>query len=80
LLSVISDIDEAFAAAVPQNCTPRSEEDRTEARAIIKPASATNLTGDNFRRERNFKLAVLDWLNDGRPKLFRSPGEGNYII
>ena len=30
--------------------------------------------------ERNFKIKVLDWLNDGKPKLFRSPYEGNYII
>ena len=30
--------------------------------------------------ERNFKLKVLEWLNDGKPKLFKSPYEGNYII
>jgi hypothetical protein len=30
--------------------------------------------------ERYFKLAVLDWLTDGKPKLFRSPTEGNYIV
>ena len=30
--------------------------------------------------ERNFKIKVLDWLNDGKPKLFRSPYEGNYIV
>ena len=30
--------------------------------------------------ERNFKLKVLDWLNDGKPKLFKSPYEGNYIV
>ena len=30
--------------------------------------------------ERYFKLAVLDWLTDGKPKLFRSPAEGNYIV
>jgi len=22
----------------------------------------------------------LEWLNNGEPKLFRSPGEGNYIV
>lgn len=38
------------------------------------------LTTDNIRKEREFKLAVLDWLNNGKPKLFRSPGEGNYIV
>ena len=37
-------------------------------------------TADNFKREREFKLEVLNWLNDGKPKLFRSPGEGNYIV
>ena len=30
--------------------------------------------------ERNFKLEVLDWLNNGKPKLFKSPYEGNYIV
>jgi len=30
--------------------------------------------------ERNFKLNVLAWLNDGKPKLFKSPYEGNYIV
>ena len=30
--------------------------------------------------ERRMKLAVLDWLTDGKPKLFRSPSEGNYQV
>lgn len=30
--------------------------------------------------EKQFKLEVLNWLNNGKPKLFRSPTEGNYII
>ena len=38
------------------------------------------LTAQNFKREREFKLEVLDWLTNGEPKLFRSPGEGNYIV
>jgi hypothetical protein len=25
-------------------------------------------------------MAVLDWLNNGKPKLFRSPAEGNYVL
>ena len=40
----------------------------------------TNLTGDNVAVERQFKLEVLEWLNNGQPKLFRSPTEGNYIV
>lgn len=40
----------------------------------------TNLSGDNIAAERKFKLEVLDWLNNGQIKLFRSPTEGNYIV
>lgn len=43
------------------------------------PASI-NLENYNIAAERNFKLLVLDWLNNGQPKYFRSPTEGNYII
>ena len=40
----------------------------------------TNFTSDNIYLERNFKLEVLEWLNNGKPKIFRSPTEGNYIV
>jgi hypothetical protein len=30
--------------------------------------------------ERQFKIEVLNWLNNGKVKLFKSPTEGNYII
>lgn len=40
----------------------------------------TTLASYNYAAERKFKLAVLDWLNNGRPKLFRSPAEGNYMV
>lgn len=43
-------------------------------------SKTTNLTSDNIYLERNFKLEVLEWLNNGKPKVFRSPTEGNYII
>lgn len=39
-----------------------------------------NLIYDNITAERAFKLKVLDWLNNGEIKLFKSPTEGNYII
>ena len=39
-----------------------------------------NLTDYNIKIERLFKLKVLDWLNNGKPKLFKSPSEGNYIV
>ena len=76
LLSALSDPEGDF-------CEPAAAgelRDRTGSIAPTPLTAATNLTADNFRRERNFKLNVLDWLNNGKPKLFRSPGEGNYII
>jgi hypothetical protein len=42
--------------------------------------TSTDLVGFNLMREREFKLEVLEWLTNGKPKLFRSPTEGNYII
>lgn len=39
-----------------------------------------NLVTENIKAERDFKLAVNEWLTDGQPKLFRSPTEGNYIV
>jgi hypothetical protein len=41
---------------------------------------SSNFTGVNIATERDFKLEVLEWLNNGEPKLFRSPTEGNYIV
>jgi hypothetical protein len=38
------------------------------------------LTTDNIRKEREFKMLVLSWLTNGKPKLFRSPTEGNFIV
>ena len=40
----------------------------------------TNLTGYNMAAERKMKLEVLNWLNNSKPKLFRSPTEGNYLV
>ena len=40
----------------------------------------TSLVSYNILAERKFKLEVLDWLNNGKPKLFRSPTEGNYLV
>lgn len=42
--------------------------------------SNKDLTTENLMSERYFKLKVLDWLTDGQVKLFRSPGEGNYLV
>lgn len=33
-----------------------------------------------YKNEREFKNKVMAWLNNGKPKLFRSPQEGNFIV
>lgn len=35
---------------------------------------------ENWYWERTFRDAVIEWLNDGEPKLFRSMPEGNMIV
>ena len=41
---------------------------------------STDLIAENMYTERYFKLKVLEWLNNGQPKLFKSPTEGLYIV
>lgn len=40
----------------------------------------TNLENYNIRAEKIFREKVFEWLNNGNPKLFRSPTEGNIIV
>lgn len=42
--------------------------------------SKTNLSDLNYTVEKDFKLAVLEFLNNKKPKLFRSAAEGNYCV
>lgn len=42
--------------------------------------STTNLVDYNMNAERIFKMKVLEFLTNGKPKLFKSPAEGNYIV
>lgn len=47
---------------------------------LVIDISTTNLVSENLAKERIFKTKVLEWLTDGKPKVFRSPSEGNFII
>lgn len=40
----------------------------------------TNLDSLNIAKEREFKLNVMDWLSNGKEKVFKSPSEGNYLV
>lgn len=77
LLSLISDPEERFLRGIQTNkLLYRSQATGDE---IIGPGD-THVTMDNLRREREFKMEALAWLTNGEPKLFRSPGEGNFIV
>ena len=41
---------------------------------------STDLTANNIELERQYKIKILDWLNNGKPKVFKSPTEGNFIV
>ena len=43
-------------------------------------SSPTDQTAPNFFKERMFREEVLDWLNDGQYKLFRSQSEGMLVV
>lgn len=42
--------------------------------------NTSNLDKYNIYSERKFKNEVMQWLNNGNIKLFRSPVEGNYLV
>lgn len=46
-------------------------------KVLINPC---DLVEENIHKERDFKIEVLNWLNDGKPKLFKSGPEGNFIV
>lgn len=78
LISMLSDPNNLFTQGLGwQGNEPVRERTKT---SLQSAELNTQLLGDNFRKERQFKMEVLNWLNDGRPKLFRSPGEGNFIV
>lgn len=62
----------------PSEPTPKRES--TVSSGSADSYSLTDLSDENIRAERQFKMEVLDFLTDGKPKLFRSPTEGNYLV
>lgn len=82
LLSLISDPNEFFVkGAQDVNLGSRSRREVSRQEDILKVSgSQTDLTEKNFYNERQFKLEALEWLSNGKPKLFRSAAEGNYIV
>ena len=54
--------------------------DSTIEQDIHKRHRTTQLVDYNMAAERRFKNIVLDWLNDGNVKMFKSPAEGNFVV
>lgn len=78
LLSLLSDSHNEFLTdLVYQNQGKRDNSPVDETNVYDM---GTWLTAENYRRERLFKMEVLSWLTNGKPKLFRSPAEGNFIV
>lgn len=78
LISLLSDVDGKFSDIITAN--PEDNRHYTPAYTAKINNLRTNITADNIYNERQFKLKVLEWLNNGEPKIFRSPTEGNYIV
>lgn len=85
LLSYQLDENQKFISDKELGLETESEQIRQNTPAQVTDTKkqhlrTTSLAHYNITAERKFKLAVLEWLNNGKPKLFRSPTEGNYIV
>jgi hypothetical protein len=79
LISLQSDPEERFLKGI-QSENLISIRDFTPSSQTPSSVLDHHLSSSNIQREREFKIAVLEWLNNGKPKLFRSATEGNYIV
>lgn len=67
---------------------PKDEENAKILRLIelrrinknLERGTPQNLVDININAEKEFKIMVLDFLNNGKPKLFRSATEGNFCV
>ena len=73
-------LDANYAYNLQREYIEKEKQDSNENLISKQKIRTTNLTNYNITAERIFKMKVLDFLNDGKPKLFRSPGEGNFIV
>ena len=83
LISYFSDEQELFLTNEEIGIVDTTNWSRNETNSkeeLPLNAKTTDLTNYNIAAERKFKLEVLEWLTNGKPKLFRSPTEGNYIV
>ena len=77
LISFLMDEEQLFSI---YGVAPQPHRERTFTAYTGSTALPTDLVGENFTRERKFREEVLEWLNDGEIKLFRSPSEGIMMV
>lgn len=79
LISYNMDDDQTFfhLSSAQESIRPSTPHTTNQEKIFIK---GTQLTSENIAYERQFKMKVLEWLNNGKPKVFRSPTEGNFIV
>ena len=82
LISMLMDDDELFTSydSIERPYRNQTREKTPNRVSSLYNYTETDLSWKNIESERLFKLKVLDWLNDGKLKLFRSPQEGNYLV
>lgn len=77
LLSVIADEQGLFFA---ENSPTFAMREGTTTSWDQETSFKTSLSPQNYFSERKFKLAVYEWLTNGKPKIMRTDAEGNYIV
>lgn len=79
LISFLMDSSENFLQGIRTSelFQPR---DKTPSEYWIFKDFYTNLNYENIYCEKIFREEVFKWLTNGKPKLFRSPTEGNFLI
>ena len=76
LISYEMDNDELFTTSISHKTLTSTRTSTAAEWGLHEPITP----GTRVAMERKFKLEVLEWLNNGKPKLLRSPTEGNYIV
>ena len=84
LISYLSDEENLFMSIselYPENFQEVQGEWRENAQVVEKSyIRSTSLTDNNILTEKVFRDKVFEFLNNGKPKIFKSPTEGNLII
>lgn len=52
----------------------------TDSNEEVENQSFSSQNASNFKRERDFRTSVIEWLNNGKEKLYRSPTEGLKMV